>query len=203
MLLGLDEPVWELGRNGSLLSSPLHLCLSCSSSGPPTTLREGPWPPPSAAESATPRPFAYYILGGRGDPDRIFRLLLAVYHPWNRYFLHIGADGSEDERRKLAGLVKSVAAIRYFANVDVMRKPDPLTYMGSTTVAETLHAVVVLLKVDGGWDWLITLSATNYPLLTQDGMLLYFLIHIFLMFYVCSREFDFSVALYIAIYKFL
>ncbi|KAI3819014.1 hypothetical protein L1987_12836 [Smallanthus sonchifolius] len=28
--------------------------------------------------------FAYYISGTRGDADRIFRLLLAVYHPRNR-----------------------------------------------------------------------------------------------------------------------
>ena len=88
-------------------------------------------------------------------------------------------------------------------NVDVIGNPDPLTYRGSTTIAATLHAVAVLLKVDGGWDWLNNLSATDYSFLTQDGMLLYFLIRIFLMFYVCSREFDFSVALYIAIYNLL
>ncbi|XP_052205969.1 beta-glucuronosyltransferase GlcAT14A [Diospyros lotus] len=120
--------------------------------------------------AAYPPTFAYYISGGRGHGDRIFRLLLAVYHPRNRYLLHIGADASDGERRKLAGLVKSVPAIRAFGNVDVVGKPDPLTYMGSSNIAAVLHAAAVLLKVDSGWDWFITLSALDYPLLTQDDL---------------------------------
>ncbi|XAR52490.1 hypothetical protein NMG60_11020606 [Bertholletia excelsa] len=117
-----------------------------------------------------PPAFAYYISGGRGDVDRIFRLMLAVYHPRNRYLLHVGFDGSEDERRKLAGLVSSVPAIRAFGNVDVVGKPDPATYMGSTNIAGVLHAAAILLKIDDGWDWFITLSAMDYPLLTQDDI---------------------------------
>ncbi|KAL6969921.1 hypothetical protein U1Q18_029630 [Sarracenia purpurea var. burkii] len=117
-----------------------------------------------------PPAFAYYITGGGGDGNRIFRLLLAVYHPRNRYLLHIAADGSEGERQKLAGLVRSVPAIRAFGNVNVVGKPDPATYMGSTIMVAALHAVAILLKIDGGWDWFITLSAMDYPLLTQDDL---------------------------------
>lgn len=120
--------------------------------------------------SGYPPAFAYYISGNAGDGDRIFRLLLAVYHPRNRYLLHIGADGSDNERRKLVGLIRSVPAIRAFGNVDVVGKPDPATYMGSTNIAAVLHAAAVLLKVDGGWDWFISLSALDYPLLTQDDL---------------------------------
>ncbi|GFS32748.1 core-2/I-branching beta-1,6-N-acetylglucosaminyltransferase family protein [Actinidia rufa] len=120
--------------------------------------------------AAYPPAFAYYISGDGNDGHRIFRLLLSVYHPRNRYLLHIGAEGSDQERRKLAGLVSSVPAIRAFGNVDVLGKPDRLSYMGSTNIAAVLHAAAVLLKMDGGWDWFITLSASDYPLLTQDGM---------------------------------
>eukprot|EP00262_Sarcandra_glabra_P001013 TRINITY_DN11037_c0_g3_i1.p1 TRINITY_DN11037_c0_g3~~TRINITY_DN11037_c0_g3_i1.p1 ORF type:complete len:299 (+),score=37.26 TRINITY_DN11037_c0_g3_i1:67-897(+) len=42
--------------------------------------------------------------------------------------------------------------------------------MGSSTLAATLHAAAVLLKVDGGWDWFITLNALDYPLVTQDDL---------------------------------
>lgn len=118
-----------------------------------------------------PPAFAYYISGGRGDEDRIFRLLLAVYHPRNRYLLHIAADGTDEERTRLVALVKSVAAVRAFGNVDVIGKPDPVTYMGSTNIAAVLRAASILLKLDGGWDWFITLSALDYPLITQDGKL--------------------------------
>ncbi|KAK2971078.1 hypothetical protein RJ640_022633 [Escallonia rubra] len=118
-----------------------------------------------------PPAFAYYISGGGGDGERMFRLLLAVYHPRNRYLLQVRADGSDDERRRLAALVKSVPAIRAFGNVEVVGKPDPATYMGSTNIAHVLHAAAILLKVDGGWDWFISLSASDYPLLSQDVLL--------------------------------
>ncbi|KAL6543809.1 hypothetical protein OROGR_010306 [Orobanche gracilis] len=126
-----------------------------------STVNHGPGHPPS---------FAYYISGSRGDGDRLFRLLLAVYHPRNRYLLHISADGSDEERLRLGALVKSMPAVRAFGNVDVIGKPDPNTYMGSTNLAAILRAAAVLLKVDGGWDWFITLSAMDYPLITQDDL---------------------------------
>ena len=114
--------------------------------------------------------FGYFIWGERGDCERIFRLLLAVYHPRNRYLLHLSVEASEEERRRLSALVKSVPAIRAFGNVDVVGKPDRLTYMGSTNIATTLRAAAILLRVDSGWDWFITLTAMDYPLITQDGM---------------------------------
>ncbi|XP_073055182.1 beta-glucuronosyltransferase GlcAT14A-like [Primulina eburnea] len=126
-----------------------------------STVLHGPGHPPA---------FAYYIFGGRGDGERIFRLLLAVYHPRNRYLLHISADGGDEERARLAALVKSVPAVRGFENVDVFGKPDPNTYMGSTNIAAILRAAAVLLKVGGGWDWFLTLSAMDYPLVTQDDL---------------------------------
>lgn len=117
-----------------------------------------------------PPAFAYYISGGRGHKDRILRLLLAVYHPRNRYLLHLGADASDEERRLLASAVKSVPAIRAFGNVDVVGKPDRLTYMGSSNIAATLRAASILLRVDSGWNWFITLSSMDYPLITQDDL---------------------------------
>ncbi|KAL7110684.1 hypothetical protein ACP275_05G040700 [Erythranthe tilingii] len=126
-----------------------------------TAVHHGPGHPPA---------FAYYISGGRGDVERLFRLLLAVYHPRNRYLLHITAEGSDEERLRLGALVKSMPAVRAFGNVDVIGKPDPNTYMGSTNIAAILRAAAVLLKVDGGWDWFITLSALDYPLITQDDL---------------------------------
>ncbi|KAG6601843.1 Beta-glucuronosyltransferase GlcAT14A [Cucurbita argyrosperma subsp. argyrosperma] len=127
----------------------------------PSIVHHGPPYPPA---------FAYYISGGRGDKDRIFRLLLAVYHPRNRYLLHLAADASNDERLQLAVAVKSVPAIRAFENVDVVGKPDRISYMGSSNIATILHAAAILLKIESGWDWFITLSATDYPLISQDDL---------------------------------
>lgn len=133
------------------------------------SVRRGPGYPPA---------FAYFISGGGGDGESVFRLMLAVYHPRNRYLLHIGAEGKDEERRKLAGLVRSVAVIRAFGNVDVVGKPDAMTYMGSSNIASVLHGAAILLKADGGWDWFVTLSALDYPLLTQDGKALFLVVRL-------------------------
>ncbi|KAF5745209.1 putative acetylglucosaminyltransferase [Tripterygium wilfordii] len=117
-----------------------------------------------------PPSFAYYIFGGHGDKDRILRLLLAVYHPRNHYLLHLDVDASDDERHKLVAAVKAVPVIRSFGNVDVVGKPDRITYMGASNIAAILHAVSILLKLDSGWNWFITLSASDYPLITQDDL---------------------------------
>lgn len=143
-----------------------------SSNSPLTSsVHRGPGHPPS---------FAYYISGGHGDGDRIFRLFLAVYHPRNRYLLHIGADGSDAERRKLASMVNSLPVVRSFGNADVIGRPDPVTYMGSTNIAAVLRAASISLKLDNGWDWFITLSAVDYPLMTQDGMIQFWNFFLFL-----------------------
>lgn len=117
-----------------------------------------------------PPAFAYFISGGHGDKDRIFRLLLAVYHPRNRYLLHLGMDARNEERQGLADAVSSVPAIRAFGNVDVVGKADWITYLGSSNVAITLRAAAIMLKLDSGWNWFITLSARDYPLITQDDL---------------------------------
>ncbi|QCD89635.1 beta-1 [Vigna unguiculata] len=126
----------------------------------PSIVHHGPHHPPA---------FAYFISGGNKDGDRIFRLLLAVYHPRNRYLLHLGMDARDEERKRLGAAAMSVPAIRAFRNVDVVGKADYVTYMGSSNVAVTLRAASVMMKLDGGWDWFVTLSARDYPLVTQDG----------------------------------
>ncbi|KAL5140037.1 Beta-glucuronosyltransferase GlcAT14A [Glycine soja] len=117
-----------------------------------------------------PPAFAYFISGGNQDKDRILRLLLAVYHPRNRYLLHLGRDARDEERQALAAAVRAVPVIRAFGNVDVVGKADYVTYLGSSNVAIILRAAAIMLKLDSGWNWFITLSARDYPLITQDDL---------------------------------
>jgi len=35
----------------------------------------------------------------------------------------------------------------------------------------TLHAVALLLRLRRRWDWFVNLSASDYPLVTQDDMM--------------------------------
>lgn len=91
-----------------------------------------------------------------------------MYHPRNRYLLHLGTESSDFERRRLGYLVRSVSVMRAFGNVDVVGKPDAMTYMGSSNIAAILRGASVLLKVDSGWSWFVYLTAGDYPLITQD-----------------------------------
>lgn len=78
-------------------------------------------------------------------------------------------DASDEERQRLVAAVMSVPAIRAFGNADVVGKADYVTYLGSSNVAITLRAAAIMMKLDGGWNWFVTLSARDYPLITQDG----------------------------------
>jgi hypothetical protein len=65
--------------------------------------------------------------------------------------------------------VKGDPMFSQVGNVRVIAKGDLVTYKGPTMVACTLHAVAILLKEGLEWDWFINLSASDYPLMTQDG----------------------------------
>jgi hypothetical protein len=51
----------------------------------------------------------------------------------------------------------------------IVGRPNLVTYRGPTMLTTTLHAVAVLLRLRRRWDWFINLSASDYPLVTQDG----------------------------------
>ncbi|XP_077222813.1 beta-glucuronosyltransferase GlcAT14A-like [Tasmannia lanceolata] len=121
--------------------------------------------------SGDPPIFAYYISGTHGDSEKIFRLLKAVYHPRNRYLLHLDAGCSSWERNKLAVSVQSERRFRAFGNVDVVGQAYAIDQIGSSALSATLHAAAILLKISMDWDWFITLSASDYPIVSQEDLL--------------------------------
>lgn len=159
----------------SFLLSFLFLFLSAYSS--PTRLRLPGLTTAHAAAGVRRGPdalpcLAYFLIGARGDGPRLLRLLLAVYHPRNRYVLHLSADASNDERRDLAaGVAAAVPAAVAFANVAVVGTPTAGTPVGSSGLAGTLRAAAVLLRLHPDWDWFLTLNAADYPLVTQDDLI--------------------------------
>uniref|UniRef100_A0A0D6QYS1 Glycosyltransferase family 14 protein n=1 Tax=Araucaria cunninghamii TaxID=56994 RepID=A0A0D6QYS1_ARACU len=131
-------------------------------SGADTTVLKG---------SGRPAVLAYLISGTRGDGDRIIRLLGAVYHPRNQYLLHLDRQASDEERVKLALYAQSIRIFNVMGNVNVVGKPDMVNYMGPTYMASILHAAAILLRLSDDWDWFITLSAADYPIIRQDDLL--------------------------------
>ncbi|WOK99899.1 beta-glucuronosyltransferase GlcAT14A-like [Canna indica] len=115
--------------------------------------------------------FAYWISGTGGEGRKMLRLLKAVYHPRNRYLLHLDAGCSYVERSNLLHSVRSERVFRTFRNVEVVGQSYAVDRAGPSAVAATLHGAAVLLRLYTDWDWFITLSASDYPLVTQDDLL--------------------------------
>ncbi|KAI4351574.1 hypothetical protein L6164_005923 [Bauhinia variegata] len=118
-----------------------------------------------------PPRFAYLISGSTGDGNTLKRTLLALYHPHNSYVVHLDLESKPEERLDLQNFVKDHPLFQKFANVRMITKANLVTYRGPTMVANTLHAAAILLREGGDWDWFINLSASDYPLVTQDDLL--------------------------------
>ncbi|KAL7606120.1 beta-glucuronosyltransferase GlcAT14A [Lactuca sativa] len=127
--------------------------------------------PIGISDVPNPPRFAYLISGSNHDGAMLRRTLLALYHPNNRYVVHLDAESSPEERLELHEFVKNHPVFVKFGNVVMITKANLVTYRGPTMVANTLHAAAILLRDGGDWDWFINLSASDYPLVTQDDLL--------------------------------
>ncbi|XP_020588549.1 beta-glucuronosyltransferase GlcAT14B-like [Phalaenopsis equestris] len=114
---------------------------------------------------------AYLISGSKGDINRLWRTLLALYHPRNVYVLHLDLESPKHDREELITRTANHSLFAKVGNVHVIKKANMVSYRGPTMVATTLHACAVLLKKSKDWDWFINLSASDYPLVTQDDLL--------------------------------
>ncbi|KAG7595061.1 Glycosyl transferase family 14 [Arabidopsis thaliana x Arabidopsis arenosa] len=115
--------------------------------------------------------FAYLVSGSKGDLESLWRTLRALYHPRNQYIVHLDLESPVDERSELASRIKNDPMYSKIGNVYMIAKANLVTYTGPTMVANTLHACAILLKRTPDWDWFINLSASDYPLVTQDDLI--------------------------------
>ncbi|MCL7030630.1 hypothetical protein MKW94_014266 [Papaver nudicaule] len=124
----------------------------------------------STSTNPIPR-LAYLISGSSGDGESMKRIVKALYHPLNQYVLHLDLEASVSERLGLVKFVKDEVIFGEIGNVEVVVRANLITYRGPTMVSNTLHAAAILMKKDVEWDWFINLSASDYPLVTQDDLL--------------------------------
>lgn len=124
----------------------------------------------ASSANSVPR-IAYLISGSKGDGLSLRRTLKALYHPWNQYAVHLDLKASPEERLELLNFVKNESVFSRWGNVRVIVRANLVTYRGPTMVSNTLHAAAILMKEGGDWDWFINLSASDYPLVTQDDLL--------------------------------
>lgn len=185
--------IFALGTTFNL--SSLHTINSILSlfSPPEANVNRTALPSPEPAPISPPK-FAYLISGSTGDLDKLWRTLHALYHPWNYYVLHLDLESPIEDRLELIRRVRNHTLFARVGNVYAVRKSNMVTYRGPTMVANTLHAAAILLRRYGDWDWFINLSASDYPLVTQDGAfylipsaLISFLDRIILHFGICEN----------------
>ncbi|GKV15955.1 hypothetical protein SLEP1_g26676 [Rubroshorea leprosula] len=119
---------------------------------------------------AVPR-FAYLVSGSKGDLEKLWRTLHALYHPRNQYVVHLDLESPAEERMELFSRIRNNTMFSKVGNVYMITKANLVTYTGPTMVANTLHACANLIKRSAEWDWFINLSASDYPLVTQDDLL--------------------------------
>ncbi|KAJ8771727.1 hypothetical protein K2173_026904 [Erythroxylum novogranatense] len=122
------------------------------------------------AQKQYPVTFAYLISASRGDAKRVMRLIKALYHPGNYYLIHMDHDAPIEEHRKVAEFVEKEPVFGVVGNVWIVGRTNLVTYRGPTMLATTLHAMAILLRTCQ-WDWFINLSASDYPLVTQDDLI--------------------------------
>ncbi|KVI12170.1 Glycosyl transferase, family 14 [Cynara cardunculus var. scolymus] len=128
---------------------------------------------PKSINDSRPYPvsFAYLISASKGDAAKVKRTVQALYHPANFYLIHLEREATEDEHGEIARFVRDDPVFQIVGNVLVVGKPNRVTYRGPTMLATTLHAMAMLLRIDAKWDWFINLSASDYPLVTQDDLI--------------------------------
>ncbi|PIA36658.1 hypothetical protein AQUCO_03300106v1 [Aquilegia coerulea] len=131
------------------------------------------WIPPENPDPPLPR-LAYLVSGSKGDLEKLWRTLRALYHPWNVYVVHLDLESPVEERLELELRIDKDPVYAKVGNVHMITKANMVTYRGPTMVANTLHASSILLKKSKDWDWFINLSASDYPLVTQDDMIFTF-----------------------------
>nr|AAK32748.1 AT3g03690/T12J13_3 [Arabidopsis thaliana] len=113
--------------------------------------------------------FAYLISASKGDAGKLKRLLRSLYHRRNHYLIHLDLEAPEEEHLEMIRFVAGEPLFQPEGNVMIVGKPNLVTYRGPTMLATTLHAMALLLRCCR-WDWFINLSASDYPLVTQDDL---------------------------------
>ncbi|XP_047045722.1 beta-glucuronosyltransferase GlcAT14A-like [Lolium rigidum] len=155
----------------SILLLP-SLLLTSGRYGPSTSSAKADWPfLDGGGGQGYPVSFAYLISASTGGAEAAARVLAALYHPANSYLLHLDREAPAEEHRRLSELVSGQPVYGRVGNVWIVGRPNLVTYRGPTMLSTTLHAMAVLLRLGRRWDWFVNLSASDYPLVTQDDLM--------------------------------
>ncbi|CAN6915280.1 unnamed protein product [Brassica oleracea] len=155
--------------NSLIFSTNLSTANETNIKLPESKLNQSSSHPPPPVQSS-PR-FGYLVSGSKGDLESLWRVLRALYHPRNQYVVHLDLESPAEERLELAKRASEDPVFCEVGNVFMITKANLVTYRGPTMVANTLHACPILSRQSKDWDWFINLSASDYPLVTQNDLI--------------------------------
>ncbi len=106
---------------------------------------------------------AFFIQVSESSLPMVDRLLDRIHHPNNLYAIHC------DKKIPAYKVIKAMANVKEdprYSNVFFMER-ESVTYRGVTMILNNIAAINLLLD-KGDWDYLINISASDYPLVAPD-----------------------------------
>eukprot|EP00177_Eucheuma_denticulatum_P000707 GFKZ01001273.1.p1 GENE.GFKZ01001273.1~~GFKZ01001273.1.p1 ORF type:complete len:409 (-),score=61.48 GFKZ01001273.1:1051-2277(-) len=111
---------------------------------------------------------AFFIQVSHVSLLQVPRLLRSIWHKNNVYVIHFDKKVHQERREQMVALLQEGNMGRS-GNILVMDS-EPVSYAGVSMLVNTLNAIELLLKKDGGWDYFINLSAQDYPLVSPSNL---------------------------------
>lgn len=87
-------------------------------------------------------------------------LLQVIWHPDNIYVIHLDAKTPSSE---FAQINRLIAFQNYSSNV-ILMPSEHVSYLGITTVLNTLNGISAAQNASDQWDYFINISGSDYPL---------------------------------------
>ena len=134
--MGLISSLRKFNGIFSIIPSPHHVRNQTKLDFAESKLARQRQTHPHEEDNNLPR-FAYLVSGSKGDVEKLWRTLRAVYHPRNHYVVHLDLESPVDERLELASRINKDPMYSKTGNVYMITKANLVTYRGPTMVANT------------------------------------------------------------------
>ncbi|CAN0488199.1 unnamed protein product [Ectocarpus sp. 12 AP-2014] len=120
---------------------------------------------------------AFLIMSSGDDIAKLSVLLPEIYHPDNIYLVHVDAKAPREQTEKIREVVRAnfPAADGRPSNGKLLEPAGIVSWGGFSITLACLYGIAAALLWDEGWDYFINLSTSDFPVVTQVGLLSWFI----------------------------
>eukprot|EP00752_Nemacystus_decipiens_P018205 g16334.t1 len=118
---------------------------------------------------------AFFIMSSGDDAAKLELLLPEIYHKDNVYLVHVDAKAPQDQTDNIRKLVEANFPARDGRppNGRMLEPAGIISWGGFSITLACLYGIAAALLWDDKWDYFINLSASDFPVMTQDEMKLF------------------------------